>query len=211
MKRRLLPIIEGWFRVEYMLYAFWAMFWLLNGLDKFFNGTPKTDPRFGNYVEGWFGVNRDAKMIHYFERLHMPDWLAIVSLYGFAVLEVIVGALFVWILIRPGTDKIVHRIAFKLSLVVFFVFMAGDILFGDRMELWEHGTFLIMTVITFQLYLGRGLVRQDVMGLPGPRGDSELPSTVEFNEFLRWRETQEWAARNPGGAARAMDSTSVRG
>jgi len=31
--------LENYLRLEFILYLFWALFWTLNGLDKFFNGT----------------------------------------------------------------------------------------------------------------------------------------------------------------------------
>ena len=76
-------VAEGWLRVENLLFTFWFLFWTLNGLDKFFNGVPKQDATWGKYTQGWFGVNRDEKFIHYFDRLHLPDSLALGVLYTF--------------------------------------------------------------------------------------------------------------------------------
>ena len=45
-------------------------------------------------------------------------------------------------------NKII-RLTFKISMAVFFGFSIFDILFGDRMELWEHGTFLILATIHY--------------------------------------------------------------
>lgn len=39
----------------------------------------------------------------------------------------------------------------------------GLLLFGDRAELWEHGTFMVLTLMTYQLYLGRALEHADVV------------------------------------------------
>ena len=138
------------------------MFWVLNGLDKFFNGKSMSHDVWGRYSKGWFGVNRDEKFVHYFERLDLPREMAICSLYGFATLEIILGIAFFTLLFK-FTPKVVHRTCFKSSVILFIIFMTGDILFGDRMELWEHGTFMILVIITFQLYLDRALIRREVL------------------------------------------------
>jgi hypothetical protein len=164
MKKKglLFRVAEGWLRVENLLFTFWAMFWVLNGLDKFFNGKAVKDETWGSYHKGWFGVNRDEKFIHYFDRLSLPEELALGSLYTFAVLEVLLGMAFLSLLFQ-GTPKVIHRTCFKSSLILFTCFMTGDILFGDRTELWEHGTFMILVIITFQLYLDRALIRKEVL------------------------------------------------
>ena len=45
-----------------------------------------------------------------------------------------------------------HRLCFKGGIFVFLAFSVGDILFGDRMELWEHGTFMLLTIVTYDLW-----------------------------------------------------------
>ena len=41
------------------------------------------------------------------------------------------------------------RFMFKISMIIFFFFSIFDILCGDRMELWEHGTFLLLATIHY--------------------------------------------------------------
>lgn len=176
-----------------ILLFFWSMFWTLNGLDKFCNGRSQVDYDLThgylvdpNQVDadgnpsivyqlrksesvGWFGVNRDAKMINYFRGLYLPAWFALGSLYGIAALEVLLGILFFaigcWALMPVSkrdadthgisgcfSDRTFHRLAFKCSILIFFAFCIGDILFGDRTELWEHGTFIILSLITYDLW-----------------------------------------------------------
>ena len=172
-----------------VLFLFWSFYWGLNGLDKFFNGKSEvlleSWATQGTIVDlkedgapnkpvykiqpsakiGWFGVNRDDKMAMYFRTLSLPRWLAIGSLYFFAVAESLLGlmflALFIWELRREEvreearnmfSDRTVHRLAFKGSVLIFVAFSVGDILFGDRMELWEHGTFLVMTLVTYDMW-----------------------------------------------------------
>lgn len=116
---------------------------------------------------GWYGVSRDAKFINYFKTLNLPPMIAIGTLYFFAILEMIIAVLFFWLFIRqfydnkdyePNdkksliTDRTIHRLIFKASIWIFIAFITGDILFGDRIEVWEHGTYLAMTLVTYDLW-----------------------------------------------------------
>ena len=98
---------------------------------------------------GWFGVNRDAKMIGYFKRLNLHKELAIVSLYFIASLEILLGLSFLFDLFSRRKHYNLIRLNFKFSMMIFFGFSIFDILFGDRMELWDHGTFHILATIHF--------------------------------------------------------------
>jgi len=179
--------------LEYMLYAFWMLFWLFNGLDKFYNGNwvwnaesyatkgVLVDTVTGNAThtlqpmqpEGWFGVNRDSKTIGYFARLGLPSEMALGSLYGIAVVEVLLGITFGLILLNKtvlggGLDRFLffrsetaNRLAFKAGVLIFTAFTFADTMFGDRTELWEHGTFLILTLLTYQLYIQRSQIEVD--------------------------------------------------
>lgn len=169
-----------------ILFLFWTLFWGLNGLDKFFNGTSQLiterwasqgylvdkDKKVVYSIQpsekiGWYGVNRDAKFINYFRTLELPPMVAVVSLYFFAILETILAILFFWLFVRQFfdhtaaesdgkisliEDRTIHRLIFKASIWIFIAFITGDILFGDRTEVWEHGTFLIMTLVTYDLW-----------------------------------------------------------
>ncbi len=125
-----------------MLLGFWCAFWLLNGLDKFFN-----QPHF-------FGVTRDEKFVEYFARLQLPPSLALGSLYTCGVAEALLGVGFAAAL-ATGL-RALERLALKASLLIFFTFSVGDVLFGDRMELWEHVTFLVLVLASMGLLKAEG-------------------------------------------------------
>ena len=156
----------------------------MNGLDKFFNGTfePNTKSYATKFVaipengkdsimynlypmepKGWFGVNRDAKMIGYFKRLNINEEIALRSLYFIASLEILLGLSFLFDLFTRRKYFNLIRLNFKLTMLIFFGFSIFDILFGDRMELWEHGTFLILATIHFVYVL---------FGVPGKEFDT---------------------------------------
>lgn len=138
---RLLERINDRLSSRIILLAFWASFWLLNGLDKFLN------------YEFFFGVTRDTQFIDYFSRLNLPPTAALVSLYVFGVAEITLGLSFLYIMIRRQASPVINRLNFKASMLLFFAFSIGDILFGDRRELWEHGTFLILVIVSFRFFL----------------------------------------------------------
>lgn len=125
-----------------LLLAFWCAFWLLNGLDKFFN-----DPHF-------FGVTRDAKFVEYFARLQLPPMVALASLYTCGISEVLLGLGFAGAL-ATGIRSL-ERLALKASLLIFFTFSMADVLFGDRMELWEHATFLVLVLASIGMLKAEG-------------------------------------------------------
>lgn len=164
-----------------VLFAFWMLFWLLNGGDKFFNGTSAVNPAVTQAVvldgqgavvqrvhptqpQGWYGVTRDAKFIAYFRTLHLSPQVALTVLYTIGVVQLVLGSLFLLLLywsIRPAparprhplyAQRVLHRLAFKASAMVFYVFCVGDIFFGDRLELWEHGTYLLLTLVSWQAW-----------------------------------------------------------
>ena len=179
--------LENFLRLEYILYAFWALFWTLNGLDKFLNGTV-VQTAGGPKEFGWFGVTRDQKFTDYFAKLYLPKWVAISCLYSFAIVEIFIGVTFLMILFWRKMPKVYRRLVFKLSMLVFLVFSVGDILFGDRAELWEHGTFMILTLITYQMYIGRSQERAEIVGSEFDRFDTDRNrrlDTFEYDAFIR--------------------------
>jgi len=178
--------LENHLRLEYILYAFWALFWTLNGLDKFFNGTVVQTAN-GPKEFGWFGVTRDQKFIDYFAKLYLPKWMALSFLYTFAVFEVMVGLMFLAILLYRKMPTVYRRLVFKCSMLIFLVFSVGDILFGDRQELWEHGTFMVLTLLTYQMYIGRAQERAEIVGPQFGRFDTNRNrrlDTFEYNAFI---------------------------
>ena len=184
--KKIIYLIDSKINLITILFLFWTFFWALNGFDKFFNGSSQLikerwasqgflvdkDKNVVYSIQpseriGWYGVSRDAKFANYFRTLHLPPVIATVSLYFFAILEIIIAALFFWLFIRQFydnkddepedkksliADRTVHRLIFKASIWIFIAFLTGDILFGDRIEVWEHGTYLAMTLVTYDLW-----------------------------------------------------------
>jgi len=195
---RLLYLIDERINLVFILFLFWALFWTLNGGDKFFKGetVPNTEAWAATSVIledgeivgaihpreplGWYGVNRDAKMAGYFNRLGLPAWMASSFLNIMAVSQIALGltffSLFFWSLLPKErqrspqlfADRTIHRLAFKGSVFVFVMFSTGDILFGDRIELWEHGTFLVMCLMTYFVWFRVDHTLHELQGTASP-------------------------------------------
>lgn len=155
-----------------VLSAYWFLFWVLNGLDKFVNGTMQPmiskglekgvlvgsdgeidSTLYGLEITGLFGVNRNAKTVAFFERLGIPEPFSLGLLYAVAVIEVGIAAMFLWglvLLMKQGpTYRAWTSLAYKLSIILFMAFCVVDILIGERIELWEHNTFLLILLVSY--------------------------------------------------------------
>ena len=112
-----------------------------------------------------YGKNRTASFNAYFGQLGLSNDVAQFTLKLIGVLEIGLGLLFLYIFIRSlspynqynrttmfGT-RTLHRLCFKASVTAFIFFMAFDVAVSDRMELWEHGTFLLLLLFTYYLFL----------------------------------------------------------
>lgn len=131
-----------------LLIFHWAVYWLMNGLDKFLN---RTD--LGMFV--WYGKDRSTQFGGYLENTGTSQSLLDPILYFTGVLELLVAIPLFMILMASITGKLVNRNFFEFSFfiggAIFVGFSFFDIIFGDRAELWEHGTFLIGLMLSYQL------------------------------------------------------------
>ena len=126
-------------RFAAMTVAFWSLFWTLNGLDKFFN-----QPTF-------FGVNREAAFIDTFANLGLPAPVAVATLYGVGVYEIVLGVAFAVALVSGARLRGLTSLCLEASLLLFVTFAAGDILFGARQELWEHTCYMGLIILSMML------------------------------------------------------------
>ena len=120
--------------------GYWGGFWLLNGLDAFFNG-----PDF-------FGYDHLADMIAHFALFGLPASLARIALYLLAALEVILGLSFLAALVSARYEASQQGGNFKAAAFIFIGLSFGDILIGDQTQLWEHGAYLMLVLVSYHLY-----------------------------------------------------------
>ena len=81
---------------------------------------------------------------------------------GIGWVEIALGiSFFIGLFILRRTRKLT-LINLEISLLAFLGFSIADILFGDRKELWEHGTYIILIIIS---YLSTLFIAREVPGL----------------------------------------------
>lgn len=103
-------------------------------------------------------------MISYFKTVNFPPSIALGITYTFAVFEIIIDltflVLFLWQLLPEKredkqsmfTDRTLHRLAYKASVILFLILSVGYQLFGDRTRLWVVGTYMAMTLIVYDIW-----------------------------------------------------------
>ncbi len=140
--------IIGLATIGNLIIAHWAVYWVMNGLDKFLN---RTD--LGLFT--WHGKDRTEQFTGYLENTGMPLGGLDGLLYVTGVIEVLVAIPLVMTLYAVAKGAKVKRQTFELGfffgLAIFVGFSFFDVIFGDRAELWEHGTFMIGLLLCYKL------------------------------------------------------------
>lgn len=126
----------------------WAVYWVMNGLDKFLN---RTD--LGLFT--WHGKDRSEQFGTYLENTGLPQSILDGLLYVTGVIEFLVAIPLILTLIASakgaGINRKLFEYGFMVSAAIFSGFSFFDVIFGDRAELWEHGTFLIGLLLCYLL------------------------------------------------------------
>ncbi|MBA2731991.1 MAG: hypothetical protein H0U54_03755 [Acidobacteria bacterium] len=181
--KRLIYLFDQRLNLITLLLLFWALFWTLDGFDKFFDG--ELDIVFekwaskgsvvdnaGNVVYtiqplnpvGWFGVNYTDQMASYFKTIHVSHDTAVALTYAFAGFEILTGLLFLFLFLwqllpekredakNLFSDRTLHRLAYKMSVILFVILSVSYQIFGDRTRLWEVGTYMLMTLIAYDIW-----------------------------------------------------------
>jgi hypothetical protein len=79
--------------------------------------------------------------------------MALSALYTMGSIETVLGLSLLLVLMFGKIHSDWNRLNMKMIIAIFSLFSIFDILFGDRMELWEHGTFLILATIHYIYFL----------------------------------------------------------
>jgi len=129
-----------------LLVSYWAMFWLMNGLDKFFNRTS-----FALFT--WHGKDRTEQFSGYFSSSDLPVYLIQPLLYFVGACQIILFFILAIAIfgktIRPYVSAECLKLGLSFSALIFIAFSFFDVIFGDRAELLEHATFLVLIVVTY--------------------------------------------------------------
>ena len=130
---------------------YWAMYWLMNGLDKFLN-------RRDLGLMTWHGKDRSDQFGGYFTVCDLPEEWIKPLLYLVGIWEgiiFVVLAMVLWALrFRSYFDEKLFKFGMYWGAATFVIFSFFDVIFGDRAELLEHGTFLVLVGVTYHLVQG---------------------------------------------------------
>jgi hypothetical protein len=150
--------------------AYWFLFWLLNGLDKFFYGVSFD-------IFTWHGKDRHEQFVRYFENMGMEDAPIDGLLYFAGAIELAVAIPFLIcgpMLLSRSTvvwekgARIMH-IGLAGSFAIFLGFISMDVISGDRAELLEHSIYLAVIAASYGVPYLEYLLRQ-TNGIDGPTG-----------------------------------------
>jgi len=131
------------FQTSILIY--WTFFWLLNVVDKFV-----TEP-----VTFWHGKNRYVQFSDYLYSIGIENEFLVWSLIGIVTVIEAVALIFVLSALTSFAKNNWNKardyffMATVTSLFIFTLFSIGDQVFGDRTELWEHGTFFMLTLVSW--------------------------------------------------------------
>lgn len=130
----------------YIVFVYWFVFWLLNGMDKFMHGAGVSLGGAPLFI--WYGKDRTTQFTGYFERLGLPQDGIPLLLGTCGVMELAVAVLFVVAIVSTRSFEQWAGAAFTACAMMFVAFSAWDVVAGDRAELLEHGTYLGVVFIT---------------------------------------------------------------
>ena len=126
--------------------GYWAVFWVMNGLDKFLN---RSDIGWIN----WHGKDRSEQFGEYFSRLDLAPGaidglLVFTGLWEFLVALPLIAALAA-LVTRPASELAQSMIywGYFLTGLTLIGFSAFDVVAGDRAELREHGLYLALMFV----------------------------------------------------------------
>lgn len=138
--------------IQWSLVIFWFFFWGLNTVDKFI---PK--PTFL-----WVGKDRLSQFVDYFATIGMyHQSIPLLTFIGVTVVEFAATILFflaAWFLFQKKSIKAKGYFlgGVTVSFGVFIFFTLGDQVFGDRVELLEHSTYIGVLLISWFAYASFG-------------------------------------------------------
>ena len=123
-------------------------------------------------VFGFFGANRNEAFREYFAQLGLNYETSQFFLYLISSIEIVLGFAFLYIffhtLIKPEYNKttlfgtrVLHRLCFKASTLLFLSFLIFANLVGDRAENLEFSTFMILMLVSYWTFITASKVERE--------------------------------------------------
>jgi len=135
--------------IRYFILLYWALFWLLNIIDKMIGGA--------HFL--FVGRDRFAQIERFFDSLGLEDViyanLALALTAGLEAFALVsfVGALYHFRKQITDTARSWFFVGIVLTLATFTYFSIGDQIFGDHFELLEHGVFWFIALLSWVIFI----------------------------------------------------------
>lgn len=135
--------------VRYFILIYWTLFWLLNSIDKIIGGA--------HFL--FVGKDRFAQVERFFDSLGLGSpIIANIALIITAGLEIFAcvfftGALYHFRKKNINATRSWFFVGIALTLSTFIYFSIGDQIFGDHFELLEHALFLLITLLSWIIFI----------------------------------------------------------
>lgn len=160
-----------------LVLAYWSFFWLLNFVDKIIVGPANL----------WNGKDRVTQFSDYFASINIHSdllvWLLIgvITILEFAAFLLVAAALVNLVRNRSDVARSFFFWGTAAGMVIFTSFSVGDQIFGDRPELWEHGAFLLLIMVSWFAYR---FYNPEDKSVPANAGEVETQSKANTDELL---------------------------
>ncbi|WP_415159262.1 hypothetical protein [Maritalea sp.] len=178
---------------------YWMVFWLFNGLDKFLNRSS-----IGGLT--WFGKDRNWQFGVYLENLgisldHVPAILTFAGLWELVLSVLFLSALNVMLVAgereQDASDRL-YVLALFISALTFIGFSAFDTVVGDRAELLEHSTYMVVIAVSYICMAVENMVkRQRDTGLPAVFAQTAPATKLKLNPVHTARQQDHRAVQTP--------------
>jgi len=135
--------------IKHLILIYWLLFWLLNIIDKIIGGS--------HFL--FVGKDRFAQIERFFDSLGLGNpIIASVALIITAGLEIFAfvffsGALYHFIKKNIDSTRSWFFVGIVLTLIIFTYFSIGDQIFGDHIELLEHGTYWFISLLSWIIFI----------------------------------------------------------
>lgn len=173
--KRALTAVDRSLKLMYLLFLFWGIYWLISGLQKF------VDP----------DAAQKGDLLDFTQFLQLPSGVGLGINYLVGGLEFLIGCAFVVLLFmsnsevrrtRQGSqlfaDRTMHRLVFKASILNFILFVPADITLGASDRAFEHTVYLLLLLVTYDLWYRTDRFVQAEAGEETLRGDVSQGSAL---------------------------------
>lgn len=148
---------------EGVICLYWFLFWLMNGLDKFLHGRDLV-------LFTWTGKDRTTQFGTYFNGADLPTRWISSALHAIGIWEIAISLFFLAAISFCFRNNAERKFRDTVVLgclggsLTFTGFSAFDIVAGDRLELFEHGIYLGLIILSWFVIMYRANAKSPAVG-----------------------------------------------